>query len=249
MIPKIIHYCWFGKTPLPPLALKCIESWQKNMPDYEIKEWNESNFEISTTSYTKEAYEKKKFAFVSDYARFWALYHHGGIYLDTDVELLKSIDSLVQKGPFLAREKSVKEDNSFAMVNPGLGMACYKEHPLYREVLDYYETHHFIQNGKPNYTTIVSIVSDILAKHGLSNLDVFDTCSNITIYPTNYFCPQKGPSGKITITPNTYSIHHFAGSWVDPSQKSIIEKLWNFFHLPKTNIRKKIFHTQNKTIQ
>ena len=104
MIPKIIHYCWFGGNPLPELAIKCIESWKKYLPDYEIKEWNESNFDINCCAYVREAYEAKKWAFVSDYARFWILYQHGGLYFDTDVELIKSIDDLIVKGAFMGCE-------------------------------------------------------------------------------------------------------------------------------------------------
>ena len=102
MIPKIIHYCWFGRKPLPPLAVKCIESWKKYLPDYTIKEWNEDNFDINIVPYTREAYEVGKYAFVSDYARFYILYHHGGLYFDTDVEVIRPMDDLVGRGAFLA---------------------------------------------------------------------------------------------------------------------------------------------------
>lgn len=105
MIPKIIHYCWFGRNPLPKSAIKCIESWKQFFPDYQIKEWNEDNFNVNITLYTREAYEKKKYAFVSDYARYWILYNYGGLYFDTDVEILKSFDSIIEKGPFMGAEK------------------------------------------------------------------------------------------------------------------------------------------------
>ena len=212
------------------------------MPDYEIKEWNESNFDVNIIPYTQEAYEKKKFAFVSDYARFWILHQHGGVYLDTDVELLKSIDSLVQNKSFMAREQSVNDFNDFSMVNPGLGMASIPKLPLYSEILADYENRSFLKKGKPDYTTVVTIVTNILKKHGLPKVDCITECCGQTIYPTKYFCPQKGPSGQIKISDETYSIHHFAGSWIDSSQKSFVEKLWNFFRLPKTNFRKKLFH-------
>ena len=92
-IPKVIHYCWFGGNPLPELAIKCIASWKNHLPDYEIKEWNESNFDVYRIVYTTEAYRLKKYAFVSDYARFWILYNYGGIYFDTDVEVIQSMDN------------------------------------------------------------------------------------------------------------------------------------------------------------
>ena len=105
MIPKIIHYCWFGRNPLPESAIKCINSWKKFFPDYEIKEWNEDNFDVNIIPYTAEAYEAKKYAFVSDYARFWILYHFGGIYFDTDVEVIKPFDDILERGPFMGREQ------------------------------------------------------------------------------------------------------------------------------------------------
>ena len=130
MIPKVIHYCWFGRNPLPPLALKCIESWKKFFPDYEIKEWNEDNFDINIIPYTKEAYEAKKYAFVSDYARFWILYQYGGVYFDTDVEVIKDMRPLVVCGNFMGKEigalMKTKNGNEVACVNPGLGLAASK---------------------------------------------------------------------------------------------------------------------------
>uniref|UniRef100_UPI004027572F glycosyltransferase n=1 Tax=Segatella hominis TaxID=2518605 RepID=UPI004027572F len=126
MIPKIIHYCWFGLGPLPELAQKCIASWKKYLPDYEIKEWNEDNFDVNIIPYTAEAYQAKKYAFVSDYARFWILYKYGGIYFDTDVEVIRPIDDIVERGNFMGFETGpklqLKEDASEASVNPGLGM-------------------------------------------------------------------------------------------------------------------------------
>ena len=108
MIPKVIHYCWFGRNPLPPFAVKCIESWKKFLPGYEIKEWNEDNFDVNIIPYTQEAYEARKYAFVSDYARFYILYHHGGIYFDTDVEVIKSIDDIIERGAFMGCENEAK---------------------------------------------------------------------------------------------------------------------------------------------
>lgn len=126
MIPKIIHYCWFGRGSLPELAQKCIASWKKYLPDYEIKEWNEDNFDVNIIPYTAEAYAQKKYAFVSDYARFWILYKYGGIYFDTDVEVIRSIDDIIAKGNFMGFETNPNSqksgDASEASVNPGLGM-------------------------------------------------------------------------------------------------------------------------------
>lgn len=107
-IPKVIHYCWFGGNPLPSLAEKCIASWRKYLPDYEIKRWDESNFDVNIIPYTKQAYEAKKYAFVSDYARFWILYNYGGLYFDTDVEVIRSMDDIIAAGPFMGCENSYK---------------------------------------------------------------------------------------------------------------------------------------------
>ena len=117
MIPKIIHYCWFGGNPLPEDAKKYIESWRKYCPGYEIKEWNESNFDINCCDYVREAYEAKKWAFVSDYARFYILYQYGGLYFDTDVEMIRPLFSILQKGSFMGMEV-----NSPACVAPGLSL-------------------------------------------------------------------------------------------------------------------------------
>ena len=145
-IPKVIHYCWFGKNLLPEAALKCIESWKRFFPDYEIIEWNEDNFDINACDYTKEAYQAKKWAFVSDYARYKIIYENGGVYFDTDVEVIKSFDDILVKGAFMGIEADYK-----STVNTGLGIAAEKEHPLYREMLDYYEKEHFInEDGNLN---------------------------------------------------------------------------------------------------
>ena len=133
MIPKVIHYCWFGRNPLPESAVKCIDSWRKFMPDYEIKEWNEDNFDVNAIPYTAEAYQMKKYAFVSDYARFWILYQYGGLYFDTDVELIKPIDDIVEKGPFMGIEETCKiipvNLVGYPLVNPGLGISVEQGYP------------------------------------------------------------------------------------------------------------------------
>ena len=134
MIPKVIHYCWFGGKPLPKSAKKCIASWKKFMPDYEVKEWNESNFDIDLIPYTREAYNDNKYAFVSDVARFWLLYHEGGMYFDTDVEVITPMDGFISQGAFLGWEKPSAV--GLYNVNPGLGMAAPKGLPFYQEMLD-----------------------------------------------------------------------------------------------------------------
>ena len=137
-IPKVIHYCWFGGNPLTEEAKKCIDSWKRYCPNYDIKEWNESNFDITLCNYVKEAYEAKKWAFVSDYARLWILYNYGGLYFDTDVEMIKGIEDLVKNGPFMGAEPY---SSKACRVNAGLGLASYSEHPLYKVYMPAPEPH------------------------------------------------------------------------------------------------------------
>lgn len=214
MIPKIIHYCWFGRNPLPPLAIKCIESWKKYLPDYEIKEWNEDNFNVNIIPYTKEAYEAKKYAFVSDYARFWILYNYGGLYFDTDVEVIRSMDDIVNKGSFMGCENDANDKKGIS-VAPGLGLGISPKHELYKEILIYYSNlNFFMSDGSINLNTVVFYTTEILFNHGLKNTSGIQNCAGIWIYPKEYFCPMSYGDGKIYLTKNTYTIHHYAGSWL-----------------------------------
>ena len=226
MIPKIIHYCWFGGKTLPSEAIACIESWKKYCPNFEIKEWNERNFDFSSCEYAKEAYAAKKWAFVSDYARFSILYNEGGLYFDTDVEIIKSIDEIVSRGPFMGLE-----DN--CLVNPGLGIGSYKGNVLYREILEFYDNVHFLnKDGSYNLTTVVDYTTKILLNHGLKESTMPQTVEDITIYPKDYFNPMDMDSGKINITDNTVSIHHYAATWVDDYSRfrgKVYQKLTSLF--------------------
>ena len=212
MIPKIIHYCWFGRNPLPELAQKCIASWKKYLPDYEIKEWNEDNFDVNIIPYTAEAYKAKKYAFVSDYARFWILYQYGGIYFDTDVEVIRPIDDIVERGNFMGFETDpkpqLKADASEASVNPGLG--------IIKKMLDYYEGRHFeFIPGGIGQLTIVHIATEVLRKAGLKQQQGIQQVDDMWIYPAEYFCPINLKTGRIHVRPNTRTIHHYAGTWQD----------------------------------
>ena len=221
MIPKVIHYCWFGRNPLPPLAIKCIESWKKYLPDYEIKEWNEDNFDVNIIPYTKEAYAAKKYAFVSDYARFWILYKYGGLYFDTDVELIKPLDEIVAKGPFMGCENEVENEGATALaVAPGLGLGVNPGLGLYKEMLDLYGKLHFVKdNGGLNTTTVVEYTSKLLYKFGLTNKSETQFVGGIYIYPKEYFCPMDFHTKKLVVTPRTVSIHHYSASWQTPIMK------------------------------
>jgi len=222
MIPHTIHYCWFGRGKMPKLAKKCIKSWKKYCPDYKIKEWNEDNFDINIIPYVKEAYESKKYAFVSDYARFWILYHYGGLYFDTDVELIRPINHIIETGAFMGCEDEVSEEkemnsanNTVPFVAPGLGLGCKSGLAIYREILDYYASIHFKNpDGSLNQKTVVQIVTSILQNYGLRAINSTQECAGIIIYPKEYFCPLSWKTGEMKKTKNTVSIHHFAASWL-----------------------------------
>lgn len=224
MIPKIIHYCWFGHGPKPALAEKCIASWRKYLPGYEIKEWNEDNFDVNSIPYTSEAYRVHKYAFVSDYARFWILYNFGGVYFDTDVELIRPMDFMISKGNFLGVENSgidlsipVTKPTPGFYVNPGLGMCANVHLPIFKEILKNYESSHFIlPDGKMNMENVVLRTTKILFQHGLKVTNNIQVVGDITIYPMDWMCPIRTTDGKMFLTENTVSIHHYAASWTTP---------------------------------
>ena len=213
MIPKVIHYCWFGRNPLPDSALKCIESWKQYCPDYEIKEWNEDNFDVYSNTYIAQAYEVKKYAFVSDYARFWILNRDGGIYFDTDVELIKPIDDILKQGPFLGCEKQRKGENQIR-VAPGLGMAAEANMKFLQEMDKLYNSLVFKnENGTLNEKTIVSYTTEMLKKYGLRNVNEKQNVAGFIIYPEDFFCPLDPYTAQLDVTENTYSIHLYTASW------------------------------------
>lgn len=217
MIPKVIHYCWFGRGNMPALALKCIDSWKKYLPEYEIKEWNEDNFDLDLYPYAREAYDNRKFAFVTDVVRLYALYHEGGIYMDTDVEVLKPLDCFLDLPAFSGFEDDIH-------IPTGI-MASERNGEWAKWQLDYYNDKHFVlPDGSLNLTTNVITIGHLMKskgfvlKNGLQNFrDI------ITIYPKDYFCPKSYEDGKIYLTDNTYTIHHFAGSWQTPYRKFVFK--------------------------
>ena len=245
MIPKIIHYCWFGGNPLPSSAIRCINSWKRYLPDYEIKEWNESNYDVETPPYISEAYAAKKYAFVSDYARFDILYHEGGLYFDTDVELINTIDDLISKGPFMGREAGSYIRSLFGIehdglaVAPGLGLCAEKGMTLYKELLDVYRNLSFINpDGSFNTKTVVVYTTEFLIRKGLDANNIEPVCiEGIWVYPADFFCPMDHTKGNLLrITSNTRAIHHYDASWLNHSpfhqflrriKKSIIRVLYN----------------------
>lgn len=229
MVEKKIHYCWFGGNELPDIVKKCIKSWQKHLPEYKIVCWDESNFDIETCPYVKEAYEAKKWAFVSDYARMYILYHYGGLYFDTDVEVIKSLEEILTHGPFMARES----ESPNCSVAPGLALYAEKGMPIYKEILDDYEKSHFVnEDGSYSYYTVVERVTNILKKHGLTSEDGIQKVAGLVIYPKAYFCPLDYGTGKLTLKPETCAIHWYSATWLDEKmqhQREVCMRLNNRF--------------------
>lgn len=207
-IPKIIHYCWFGGNPESELMKKCIASWERHLPDYELMLWNEKNFNINAQVFTKEAYEAQKWAFVSDYVRAYALNRFGGIYMDTDVEVVKPLDEFLEHRVFFGYE------NDF-FISTGI-IGSEKEHPCIKDILGYYDNRHFFcDNAKMTLTPNPVIVSKILKqKYGFVRIKGYQQLQEgIVLYPQEYFCPKSYYDQTIEMTENTYTIHHFDGSW------------------------------------
>ncbi len=212
-IPKVIHYCWFGKGKMPKLAKKCIKSWQKFCPDYKIVCWNEENFDINQNRYAKEAYEAGKWAFVSDYVRLKVLYDEGGIYLDTDVEIIKPIDKLVEKGGYMGFD-----DNG--IISTGLGFACEKGNELVGAILKDYDDIPFLRvDGTYDLLPCPDRNTQTMVKLGLDINSREQVFMGIQMLPEDYLCPMKYYTGKKVITKNTYSIHHFCASWTSKTSK------------------------------
>lgn len=243
MIPKVIHYCWFGGNPLTELAKKCIASWKKYCPDYEIIEWNESNYDVTKCKYMYEAYQSKKWGFVPDYARLDIIYNHGGVYLDTDVEIIRPIDDLLEYDGFAGIE------NNSQNVALGLGFGAKKELPIIKMLRDHYDELLFLENGNMNLTPAPIINTLVLSKNGYVFSEKIHTFSSMMIFPSEYFCPVDMKTGKVNKTENTYSIHHYAASWCDKGSKfrgKIYRALNRFFGEKVANAARKVFGKRKK---
>jgi len=206
-IPKIIHYCWFGRKPKPELARKCINSWKKFCPDYEILEWNEDNFDVSTApGYVQQAYEAKRWAFVSDYVRLQALTEMGGVYMDTDVEVIKPLDPYLHHEAFAGFEHPER-------IQTGL-LACRPGFQLFRDFMAYYDTASFFRpDGSADVTTNVEILTGLCRQRGFVPGDQYQIVEGLAIYPREIFCPVDFDTKKLRKTRKTVTIHWFSGSW------------------------------------
>ena len=266
MIPKIIHFCWFGGNPLPPLALECIASWRKYLPDYEIWQWSETSsgpsqggegcvdrvmlFDVDSIPYTAEAYRQKKYAFVSDYARFAIIYKYGGIYFDTDVQVIKPLDDIIARGNFMGFEQDPDGENTpgkyapryaFA-VNPGIGFGMEKEDAFMKKMMEHYHglTFQPIPTGDIAwYKTIVAYTTELLMEEEPplnppkgENFRMFGwfkqppykeiqvVGDGIYVYPSEYFAPINAISRRLHVTENTRTIHRYMASWDEQKGKT-----------------------------
>ena len=217
MIPRTIHYCWFGGNPLPKRVKRCMESWKKYCPDYEIIRWDEQNFDVNYNRYTKEAYDAGKWAFVSDVARMYIIYHHGGIYLDTDVELIGSLDPFLSDKAFMGVEYN-------GLVATGLGFGAEKNLQVIREMLDEYSSLPFDESDP---VSCPKLTTEFLARYGYSSGKQIQTVRDIVIYPTEYFAPMNWVTGTLHVTSNTVSIHYYLASWATKNwrQKKKLRKI------------------------
>lgn len=243
VIPKTIHYCWFGRKKKSQLAERCIQSWKEKLQSYKIIEWNEDNFNIRINKYVEEAYCSGKYAFVSDYVRLFVLFNYGGIYMDTDVQVLKPFDKLLELNGFIGFED--EELVSTAVIGTKMNNS------LIKEWLDEYNNRHFIENGKLNTITNVRIFTDILLKHGMEQNNAIQKIWNekIVIYPVDYFSPLKIGNNKLMTTNNTLTIHWFEGTWLTINQRRkivIIALIKNIIGFRNYNKLKKLVKSRNK---
>lgn len=236
MLSKKIHYCWFGGKPLNKLGEKCLASWKKYCQDYEIIEWNESNFDIHCCKYVEEAYNAKKWAFVSDYCRFWVLYNFGGIYMDTDVEVIKPLDDLPDN--FVGFENKTT-------CNSGLIRGALSQDKICELMLESYGKDKFLlDNNELNLKTVCERETEILCEHGLVLNGEKQTILGTTVFPVDFFCPINMKNGKLKTTKNTYSIHHYSASWCDKKSKfrgKVYRFIARVFGSSAANKFKKIF--------
>ena len=232
MIPKIIHYCWFGHNKLPSDTRRFIETWKKFCPDYEIKEWNESNFNIDCCKFVRQAYDNKAWAFVSDYARLKIVYDNGGIYLDTDVELLKNLDFLLDNS-FFACVSQIEN-----LCNSGLGYGAEQGNPVVRKMMEVYESMEF-DPARKNEIACPNINDAIIKSLGYKLSDDVVDVNGMTILPPRYMDPLATGDSKTLLCDDTISIHHYSASWTSRGNR-LKRKLFNMVGLERVNKVKKI---------
>ena len=215
LIPRTIHYFWLGGKEIPNNLQKCIDSWKRYCPDYEIIRWDEKNYDVNKVKYTRQAYEKKAYGFVPDYARLDILYQYGGIYMDTDVELLRPLDELLCQEAFCGVEK-------WQVINFGGCSGAVRHHKVLREILDYRKNIPFVDdNGEDNKNTCGFYDTKIMLAHGYKMSGMPQKIDGINIYTYDYFHPYDYMSGRMDISLNTFSVHHFNGGWLNEEMKEL----------------------------
>lgn len=212
MIPKVIHYCWFGGNPLPGDVKKCIASWKKYCPEYEIKRWDESNFDVNCHPFVKAAYEAKVWAFVSDYARLKVVYENGGIYLDTDVELIKSLDALLKNPCYIGIQY-----NGY-LCNTGLGFGAVKFSPVVHTMMEKYNSIAFSIDKRNDFACPL-LNNDVICTLGYKKSNDPVHLKDVTVYPPRYFDPYPSGVSENLMTSETISIHHYSATWTNGTQR------------------------------
>lgn len=241
MIPKIIHYCWFGRNPIPVNLKSCMDSWKVIMPDWEWKRWDENSFDINSTPWTAEAYAAKKYAFVSDYVRLHALYEFGGIYLDTDVKLMKSLEPLCRE-----HDSFMGFENRTVLTSAIIAMPA--KHPLIAAFMAYYDGKHFSQEIVNSNEANVLMMTEICKIHGLNcnnseqDLTILRETKHgykVHIFPKTFFCPLNFYHDE-NFSNNTYAIHYFDASWLETETKERILKERSMLYKVKMRIKSKL---------
>lgn len=233
MIPKIIHYCWFGGKTLPSDVMKCIETWKKYCPDYEIKRWDESNFDVNSHPFMRAAYEAKAWAFVSDYARLKVVYDNGGIYLDTDVELLKNLDFLLENQCYIG----IQQPES--LCNTGLGFGAEKQNLIVGEMMKCYDSISF-SNQEKNTFACPWLNDKVIRSFGTVDNNEVTCLESVTVYPSRFFDPISTGNTKNLLCNETISIHHYAATWTSTGTR-IKRKIIRAFGEKRYYKLKKIF--------
>lgn len=211
-IPKLIHYCWLSDDPIPSKLQQCINSWKEHLPDYEFMLWNFDRFDIDVSPWVKEAFLQKKYAFAADYIRLYAIYHYGGIYLDSDVEVIKPFNDLLRLPYFIGLDSN-------NLLEAGI-IGSERESIWVKHCLDYYEGRHFIKNDGTNDIKVLPIIMkrEIEKRYTIILLrnfpDTYPIEQCLYVFPFSYFCSKKHDTGKVQVDETTYTIHHFAMSWI-----------------------------------
>lgn len=241
MIPKVIHYFWFGDTEKSELVKKCIASWKRFCPDYEIVEWNESNYDVTRNKYMFQAYQAKRWGFVSDYARLDIIHQYGGIYLDTDVEVVRSIDELLVHEGFIGFEVPVIAEGGHYTVNTGQGFGAIAGSSVIKKMLDEYESLSFMNSdGSQNLTACPTYNTRALHSMGLCLDNTLQLLNGFVVYPTEYFCPVNWKTKECIVTDKTCSIHHFMASWLTEKEKRkrrLLRHIDYLIHIPNRCIK------------